>query len=127
MPVWQGPNWKPLDCQILVPHIADMAEGLSPAERGITPMSASVPADLDRDEQAARISRSVAETQKLVAEQNKLFAEQLKLNAEQTKLSAEADKLRRDRFLAPVVTAAAVAGAVSALLPLLLRSWGFHL
>ena len=68
---------------------------------------------LNLNDVIARIERAQAETRKFVAEQGKL--------------NAEADKLRRDRFLAPVVTAAAVAGAVSALLPLILRSWGIHL
>lgn len=76
-------------------------------------MSASVPGSLDLQEQIARIDRAQAETRKFVAEQ--------------AKLASEADKLRRDRFLAPVVTAAAVSGAVATLLPLVLRAWGFHL
>ena len=67
----------------------------------------------------ARIDRSLAETGKLFAEQSKLFAEQ-------RKLSAEADKIKRDRFLAPVVTAAAIGAVVATLLPTLFRAWGVH-
>ena len=63
-------------------------------------------------EQVARVLRSIEETQKFTAEQHKLMA--------------EGDKLRRDRFLAPVLVAAAVSGAVATGLPALLRAWGFH-
>ena len=76
-----------------------------------------IPADftdrLNLREQIARIDRNQAEIGKLLAEQ--------------TKLSAEADKLRRDRFLAPVLVAAAVSGAVATILPTVLRAWGVHL
>ncbi len=79
-------------------------------------MSATAPKPptlLDLEEQIARIQRSGEETRKFVAEQHKLMA--------------EGDKLRRDRFLAPVLVAAAVSGAVATLLPAVLRAWGVHL
>ena len=76
-------------------------------------MSASSAPDFDLEEQRARIERSLAETRKFVAEQYKLMA--------------EGEKLRRDRFLAPVLVAAAVAGTVATLLPTVLRAWGVHL
>ncbi len=77
-------------------------------------MSATTPQPtLDIQEQIARIQRSQEETNKFVAEQHKLMA--------------EGDKYRRDRFLAPVLVAAAVSGAVATLLPTLLHAWGIHL
>lgn len=70
------------------------------------------PTPLDGQEQIARVQRMVEETRKFVAEQHKLMA--------------EGDKLRRDRFLAPVLVAAAVSGAVATVLPAVLRAWGIH-
>lgn len=72
---------------------------------------------LDIREQIARIDRTQAEMQKLNAETQKFVAEQ-------SKLSAEAGKFNRDRYLAPILTAAAVGGVVSAIVPTLLRAWG---
>lgn len=76
-------------------------------------MSATIPTGFDIEEQRARIDRAQAETRKFVAEQYKLMA--------------EGEKLRRDRFLAPVLVAAAVSGAVATLMPAALRAWGVHL
>ena len=81
-------------------------------------MSATYPT-LDLQEQIARIDRNQAEIGKLLAEQPKLYAEH-------RKLVAEADKLRRDRFLAPVATAAAVGAVVATIMPTILRSLGVH-
>ncbi|GAB6845050.1 hypothetical protein HNR00_004371 [Methylorubrum rhodinum] len=98
-------------------------------------MSASAgPADLDFEEQRARIRRMLdeadrmsaersklfaeqskfaAEQAKLAAEQNKFTAEQNKLMAEQAKFTAEALKLERDRALAPwqIILGCMAAGA----------------
>ena len=76
-------------------------------------MSATGYGSLDLQEQIARIDRAQAETRKFVAEQ--------------LKLASEPDKLQRDRFLAPVITAAAVSGAVDTLMPSVLRAWGVRL
>lgn len=46
--------------------------------------------------------------------------------AETAKLFAEADKFKRDRFLAPILAAGALGGAIAAAIPLILRSWGAH-
>ena len=84
-------------------------------------MSATDPSpdELASRDVLARIDRNLAETAKLFAEQSKLFAEQ-------RKLSAEADKVKRDRFLAPVATAAAVGAVVATLIPALLRGLESH-
>jgi hypothetical protein len=59
-------------------------------------------ATLDRNEQVARIERMQEETRKFSAEQHKL--------------AAEAAKLRMDRYIAPVLAAAAIGGAIGAVL-----------
>ncbi len=84
----------------------------------------------DLKEQLARIDLALAqsaraheETRKFVDEQHKLMAESAKLAAEQQKLAAEAikfgaetGKLRMDRYVAPLLAAAAVGGAIGAVL-----------
>ena len=60
---------------------------------------------LNLREQIVRIDRAIAETHKF---------------------QAEAAKLNRDRFLAPLLAAGAMAGVVGAVIPLILRSWGIH-
>ena len=79
----------------------------------------SGPPDLDLRAEIARIDRERAETQKFAAEQRKLTEEAAKLSeeafkfsAEQAKLYAEAFKLDRDRRLAPLLAAGALAGGV---------------
>lgn len=69
-------------------------------------MSATGYGSLDLQGQIARIGGPQAETGKLVAEW--------------LKRASDPDKLRRDRFLVPVTTAAAVFGAVATLLPIVL-------
>lgn len=63
-------------------------------------------AALDLKEQIARIDRAQEETRKFAEEQHKLAAKARKLNA-------EAEKIARDRYLAPWVGFAAVAGATA--------------
>ena len=60
----------------------------------------------EREQFSAMIARMNAETRKFVEEQ-------LKLGAERDKLAAEALKFNRERLYAPVLAAAAVAGAVA--------------
>ena len=76
-----------------------------------------------------RIERQQAETRKFVEEQQKLAAEREKLAAEREKLNAEALKIARDRGLAPLLAAGAMAGAAAAvggaLLVPVLRALGF--
>jgi hypothetical protein len=69
---------------------------------------------LDLDEQIERIRRSREESDKFVAEQKKLMAEAAKLSAKQAKLYAEGLKLNRDRWIAPVVVAVTMLGALTA-------------
>lgn len=76
-------------------------------------------AEIDRMQAETR--KFAAEQNKLAAEQNKLAAEASKLAAEQSKLFAEADKFKRERFLAPIVAASALGGALAAIVALLLR------
>lgn len=70
------------------------------------PMSSTVSdTNLDIREQVVRIDRAIAETQKLLA---------------------EADKFRRERFLAPILAAGVLGGAIASIVPAILRSWGVH-
>ena len=69
-------------------------------------MSDATSEALNLREQIVRIDRAITETHKF---------------------QAEAAKLHRDRFFAPVLTAAAVSGAVATILPTVLRAWGVHL
>ncbi len=64
--------------------------------------------------------------QAVVAQIDRNQAETRKFVAEQAKLTAEAAKLRRDWFLAPILAAGVLGGAVAAVLPIILRSWGVH-
>ncbi|MFY9294460.1 MAG: hypothetical protein WAP03_27805 [Methylorubrum rhodinum] len=61
-------------------------------------MSASAgPADLDLEEQRARIRRMLDEADRMSAERSKLFAEQSKFAAEQAKLAAEQNKFTAEQ------------------------------
>ena len=55
---------------------------------------------------------------------DRMIDEAAKFRAEAGKLQAEADKFRRDRFLAPVLAAGALGGAIAAILAILSRAWG---
>lgn len=79
---------------------------------------------LDERDVLARIDRSIEETRRFVAEQHKLMAERSKLDAERLKLEAEARKLDRDRWLAPVLAAAAIGAAMATVVGLALRGIG---
>jgi hypothetical protein len=61
--------------------------------------------NLDLKEQASRIDRMIAETQKFMEET-------LKLTREARKYDEEAQKLRRDRGLAPWLAFVAISGGV---------------
>lgn len=67
-------------------------------------------------EAEARILRMFEETRKFVSEQHKLQEEAAKLKSEAAKLDSEAAKLNRDRLFAPVVAAAALGGAIAAMI-----------
>ena len=82
-------------------------------------MSATTGASFDVRKQIVRIDRSIEEIAKFRAEAEKLHSEAAKLNSESAKLN-------RDQFFAPIVAAGALAGAVAALLPMILRAWGVH-
>lgn len=62
----------------------------------------------------------------LVARIERQQAETRKFTAEQAKLTTEAAKLRRERFLAPILAAAALGGFIAAAVPAALRGWGFQ-
>ncbi len=79
-------------------------------------------------EAETRIIRMVEETRKFIVEQHKLQeeatkfnAETAKFNSEAAKLAAEAAKLNRDRLFAPVLAAAAIGGAIAAMIATLVR------
>jgi Skp family chaperone for outer membrane proteins len=60
----------------------------------------------------ARIDRDLAESAKLREETRQFVNEAHRMEAERKKLEAEAAKLQRDRWLAPLVLLASVAGGL---------------
>ena len=68
----------------------------------------------EREQFSAMIARMNAETRKFIAEHDKLATER-------EKLASESRKLERERLYAPVLAAAAVAGAVAATVSTLIR------
>ncbi len=68
-------------------------------------ITANDASDLNIREQIVRIDRAIAET---------------------AKFQAEAAKFKRERFLAPILAAAALGGFIAAAIPAALRGWGLQ-
>ena len=72
-------------------------------------------------EAETRIVRMLDETRKFIVEQHKLQEEAAKFRSEAAKLAAEDAKLTRDRLFTPVLAAAAIGGAVAAMIATVIR------